>query len=331
MARKPAPGFIPPQLATLRDRPPNGAAWIHEIKFDGYRLQLSRATTHGPKNESQQTTRLLTRNGIDWTVKFPEIAKLELPDCIIDGELTALDENGAPSFAALQSAIAGRRTAALVYFAFDLLSEGGKDLRGLPLIERKKRLEKLLKPLGKTSRIRFVEHLTGDSATILAHVGRLGLEGLVSKRADSRYISRRTQSWIKVKCWKDHEVLIGGWIERRGTLATFLIGERDGKKALHYAGRLGAAIPVRRAREVLARLRELEQLQSPFAGGDLKATKASVRWAKPQLKAVISYLTRTRSGSLRHHTIREIVEVAQAATTGRKSNGRKKSRREQAR
>ncbi len=303
MNNRPARSFIAPQLCTLRDRPPNGDAWVHEIKFDGYRLQLQRANG---------TAKLLTRNGHDWTSRFPALLKGldKLPDCILDGELTAVDEKGAPSFSALQSAIASKRTANLVYFAFDLLAENGKDLRPRPLLERKTQLQRLLRRLPKISRIRYVDHLTGDAATILRHVCGLGLEGVVSKRADGRYVSGRGKSWIKVKCFQERKVLIGGWIERRGVLATFLIGEPDGKD-LRYLGRLGAALPARTARDLLQQLRAIEIAASPFVEGPAGKTRAgAVRWAEPRYQATIRYLTETKSGGLRHHTIKEIVRVA---------------------
>lgn len=287
----------------MRDKPPNGEAWIHEIKFDGYRLQLQR---------SAAASRLLTRNGHDWTSRFPGLLKGldKLPDCILDGELTALDDKGAPSFSALQSAIARNRTAALVYFAFDLLAVDGDDLRSLPLLARKDRLQRLLRRLPKSSRIRYVDHLTGDSATILRHVCELGLEGVVSKRADGRYRSGRGKSWVKVKCFQERNVLIGGWIERRGVLATFLIGEPEGK-SLRYLGRLGAALPARTARELIRQLRAIEIAESPFVEGPAGKTRAGpVRWAAPSYQATIRYLTETKSGGLRHHTIKEIVRVA---------------------
>jgi bifunctional non-homologous end joining protein LigD len=288
----------------VRRLPPSA----HEIKFDGYRRQLNRAG---------QAIKLLTRNGYDWTRKFPGLAKVaeSLPDCVIDGELTAVDERGAPVFSDLQSAIASGSTGSLVYFAFDLLSLDGADLRKLPLLERKQRLQRLIKKLpAKQTCIHYVDHFTGDSATFLRHVCALGLEGLVSKSVDARYVSGRTKSWVKVKCLAEYEVVIGGWIERGGRLAAFLIGETD----LRYLGRLGATISEKHARDLLALLRTLEIPTSPFlheAGTARAGSKRlgprskAVRWAKPRLKAVISYLTRTKSGRLRHHSIKKIVEI----------------------
>jgi bifunctional non-homologous end joining protein LigD len=149
--KSPMPDFIAPQLCETRERPPSADGWIHEIKFDGYRIQM--------RIEKGEVT-LKTRKGLDWTGKYPAIAAsaANLPDAIIDGEICALDENGAPDFAALQAALSEGKTNELVYFAFDLLFEGNEDLRQLPLTERKERLQKVLDDAGEDPRLRFVEH-----------------------------------------------------------------------------------------------------------------------------------------------------------------------------
>ena len=171
-----ASGFYRP--AALRDAgsPSFGDGWIHEIKFDGYRIQL--------RVQDGKVT-LKTRKGLDWTTKYPAIARAagSLPDAIIDGEICALDENGAPDFAALQAALSEGKTDALVYFAFDLLFEGGEDLRTLPLTDRKERLQHLLSEAGEDARVRFVEHFEDGGEAVLRSACRLSLEGIVSKRA----------------------------------------------------------------------------------------------------------------------------------------------------
>jgi bifunctional non-homologous end joining protein LigD len=189
------PAFVAPQLCRLVDQPPGGAGWVHEVKFDGYRMQLQVA---GGK------VKLLTRKGLDWTIKFPAIAKAgaKLPDGIVDGEICALNHNGAPDFAALQAALSDGKTDALIFFAFDLLFADGEDLRPLPLAERKQRLAAFL---GKsTAPLRIVEHFTSGGDAVLLSACRMELEGIVSKRADAPYTSGRGDTWTKAKCRASH-------------------------------------------------------------------------------------------------------------------------------
>ena len=170
------PDFIEPQLCQIVSRPPVGKGWLHEIKFDGYRIQMRIVDSD---------VALKTRKGLDWTQRYPVIAKAagELPNAIIDGEICALDHNGAPDFAALQAALSEGKTGSLVYFAFDLLFDGEKDLRSLPLVERKQRLEQLLSTLDTTSNIRFVEHFEAGGEAVLRSACRLSIEGIISKEA----------------------------------------------------------------------------------------------------------------------------------------------------
>ena len=175
-------------------KPADGEGWCHEIKFDGYRVQL--------RVEDGEAA-LKTRKGLDWTDKFPAIAKEggALPDALIDGEIVALDHDGAPDFSALQAAIADGKTDNLIFFAFDLLFAGGEDLRALPLVERKERLKQLLESRkGKARLIRYVEHFDEDGETVLESAQQMSLEGIVSKRRDAPYRSGRTESWTKAKC-----------------------------------------------------------------------------------------------------------------------------------
>lgn len=174
------PDFIPPQLYETLQRPPSAKGWIHEIKFDGYRIQM--------RVEGGEVT-LKTRKGLDWTAKYLAIAGASagLPDVIVDGEICALDENGAPDFAALQAALSEGKTDDLVFFAFDLLFKGEADLRELPLTERKERLAELLSNSGDDPRLRFVEHFETGGDAVLKSACRLSLEGIVSKKGDAPY------------------------------------------------------------------------------------------------------------------------------------------------
>ena len=222
---------MPPQLARLVERAPSESGWGHEIKFDGYRMQMrvvdGKASLH-------------TRKGLDWTRRFPEIAEAggKLPDCLLDGEIVALDARGVPSFSALQSALMEEETQGLVYFIFDLLHADGEDLRPLGVEGRKQRLAELLKPKGLHARLRYVEHFETAADAVLKSACRMSLEGVVSKRLDAPYRSGRGDAWQKTKCRAGQEVVIGGWTVRDGQLRSLLAGvHRRGKFA--YVGRIG--------------------------------------------------------------------------------------------
>jgi bifunctional non-homologous end joining protein LigD len=198
------PPFIAPQLCISVERPPSGDNWVHEIKFDGYRVQM--------RVENGDVT-LKTRKGLDWTIKFGAIAKAAraLPDCIIDGEIVALDHRGSPDFAGLQAALS-RGKIDLIFFAFDLLFLREEDLRLQSLVDRKQTLKKLIeKVYGKDpTEIRYVEHFESGGDAVLKSACRMWHEGVVSKQAAARYASGRTDSWAKAKCRAGHEVVIAG-------------------------------------------------------------------------------------------------------------------------
>ena len=234
------PDFIPQQLCETLARPPPADGWIHEIKFDGYRIQM--------RTEDGKAT-LKTRKGLDWTAKYPAIAASAsaLPDAIIDGEICALDENGAPDFAALQAALSEGKTDDLVYFAFDLLFVGDEDLRELPLTARKERLAALLSDAGEDPRLRFVEHFATGGDAVLRSACRLSLEGIVSKQGDAPYKSGRTETWAKSKCRAGHEVVIGAYAKTNGKFRSLLVGVNRGDHFV-YVGRVGTAMKPRPSR-----------------------------------------------------------------------------------
>ena len=290
------PGFIEPQLCTLVERPPAGAEWIHEVKLDGYRMQLRVA---GGK------VSLRTRRGLDWTARFPEIARAaaRLPDSLIDGEIVALDGAGSPSFAGLQAGLKSGQTGSLRYFAFDLLFGTGGDLRQQPLDQRKRQLARRL-PKRSTS-LRYLEHFTTAGEAVLDSACRLSLEGIVSKQRGDPYRSGRGGSWCKAKCRGGQEVVIGGWSEAQGRLRSLLVGTyQDGK--LVYAGKVGTGFGAATASDLRNRLQKLRIASSPFRGDPEPPNGIDVRFARPRLVAEVEFTGWTATGRLRQASFKGV-------------------------
>ena len=249
-------------MPTLVDEAPDGDAWFHEIKFDGYRM-LCRA--------DGSDVHFITRNDLDWTEKLPElaeaVAKLDLHETILDGEVVAFDDEGLTEFQLLQNAFRDRRRQNLVYMVFDLLFLDGKDLRDLPLEERKEKLAALGLPADRGP-VRFVEHIEGNGPAFFEQASKRGLEGIVSKRRDRPYRSGRGMDWVKVKAHQRAEFVIGGFTDPEGARKGFgslLVGYHDGDGKLRYAGRVGTGFSDKMLAELRSRLEALEQSTSPFA------------------------------------------------------------------
>jgi bifunctional non-homologous end joining protein LigD len=287
----PMPVFVPPQLCRLAERPPADSGWGHEVKFDGYRLQLR---VKGGKAE------LRTRKGLDWTNKFAAIAHAarRLPDCIIDGEACAMDHKGVPSFATLQAALSEQKAHLIVFFAFDLLFMRKEDLRLAPLSARKERLEKLLHSAKKGAPIRFVEHFETGADAVLRSACRMALEGIISKRLDSPYESGRGESWVKSKCRAGHEVVIGGWTHEQGRFRSLLVGVNRGKHLL-YVGRVGTGYSAKKRQMLLPQLDAISSNENPFSGEGVPRAGHDIRWVKPQLVAEIEFAGWTDAGMIR--------------------------------
>ncbi|MGH6870407.1 MAG: DNA ligase D, partial [Rhizomicrobium sp.] len=290
---------MPPELARIVATPPDSDLWVHEIKFDGYRMQMRVA---GGK------ARLLTRRGLDWTARFPEIARAgnALPDCLLDGEIVALDRDGVADFAALQQALSEKKTAALIYFIFDVLHAEGRDLRGEPLRTRKHILERLLRDRAKGAhRLRYVSHFASAGEAVLNAACRMHLEGVISKRLDAPYRSGRGDSWTKSKCRGGQEVVIGGWWGDTANLRSLLVGAyRDGR--LVYMGRVGTGFDGGSAKALLAKLKPLRQAASPFADAPPRAS--GVNWVAPKLVAEVEFGTITQAGLLRQASFKGLRE-----------------------
>ena len=287
------PDFIEPELCKLVERPPDGDDWAHEAKLDGYRIQLRVADNKAS---------LLTRKGLDWTDKFRPIATLaaKFPNCIIDGEVAALDAKGAPDFGALQAALSEGNVDDLVLFAFDLMYLGDTDLREQPLRERKALLKKLLgsQRLRANSLIRYVDHFAAPANAVLESACRMNLEGIISKRVAAPYRSGRGGDWTKAKCRAGHEVVIGGWTREAGRLRSLLVGvHRDSH--LVPVGRVGTGFSRDKAQMLMKRLKPLASDKSPFTGPTAPRGGRDVQWVKPQLVAEIEFAGWTGSGNVR--------------------------------
>ena len=304
-ARKaPLPQFVEPMLATLVKTPGAAGQWLHEIKFDGYRLQ-ARIKDH--------KVTLLTRGGLDWTKRFGKrlvdaLASLPVKTALVDGEAVVEGAGGASDFSLLQADLSGGRADRFVFYAFDLLYLDGLDLRPAPLVTRKELLARFVG--AGAGPVRLSEHFAESGELVLHHACRLGLEGVVSKLRDSPYRSGRGKAWLKSKCSQRQEFVIGGYVPSTATrqsIGSLALGVYDGD-ALRHVGRVGTGFSASVARDLYARLSPMRIGASPFAGRLSALEARDVRFVRPELVAEVDFHAWTADGLLRHAAFRALRE-----------------------
>jgi bifunctional non-homologous end joining protein LigD len=283
--KAPFPGFIEPELATSIEKVPSGERWIHEIKFDGYRVQV---------HLREAAIKVFTRRGNDWTNRFRKIAAdawhVGAGSAVIDGEVVVPAANGSTDFSVLQNELK-RRSTKIVLVAFDLLYLNGYDLRKLPLIERKALLKKIL----AETDVQFSESFEVDGREMFKHACEVGLEGVVSKVRDSRYLSGRGNDWVKKTCAQRETLPIAGFALKENKFDGIYVGRRKGQD-LVYAGKVDHGFNTASAKELQARLKPLIRKTQPYAK---KIAHRGV-WVEPSLLAEIEYRAKSAEGKVRH-------------------------------
>lgn len=310
-ARKaPMPDFKAPQLATLVGKPPEGDEWLHELKFDGYRMVC---------HLSRGQARFWSRNGKDWTEKFPNLAAalktFPAVNAVLDGEVVVLDKEGRSRFQNLQQAMSKGSAAAFVFWMFDLVYLDGYSLRQTPLRERKAMLEQLLAAAKSKGALRFSEHVEGSGAEFLKQACAFGLEGIVSKLADSPYESTRNTNWRKIKCLKRQEFVIAGYTPSKKLFPGFgslVLGVYD-KGALVYTGRVGTGFSIKQRLELQKKLDRISQPTLPFKVKPKDPGLRDTHWAKPQLVAEVEFTEWTADNVIRHPSFKGLREDKKAA------------------
>lgn len=308
---------LEPQLAKIADGAPDGPDWLHEVKFDGYRL-LAHIDDGG--------VRLLTRNQNDWSDRFSsvqfELAGIPIQNSILDGEIVAVRDDGRSDFQALQNLARERDDAGLIYYLFDVPFLSGFDLRSVPLLARKEALRELLEA-HTNSRLRYSRHSVGNGLAAFGNACRMGLEGLISKRVDGAYRSGRGGSWLKSKCYQRQEFVVGGYTDPQGERQRFgalLVGYYEDSEFV-YAGRVGTGFDAGDLRDLSARLDQLEQNNRPFKSPLTRAQLEGVHWVKPELVVEVQFAGWTRDELVRQGSFKGLREDKPAREVTRETNG----------
>jgi bifunctional non-homologous end joining protein LigD len=289
------PKMLAPQLATLATKPPESDEWVHEIKFDGYRI-LARI-------EDGRVT-LFSRNGLDWTEKFPRLAKalggLPVRAALVDGEAVALDDDGRSGFHLLQEALSSGKTGEVVYYAFDLVHLDGWNLAEAKLVDRKSLLKPLI-PAGE-GLVRYSDHQEGNGKAFFGAACKVELEGMIAKQRDAPYRPGRSRAWLKIKCINREDFAVIGWTDPSGARRGFgslVLGYYDAKGKLHYAGRVGTGFDAKLLAELRREFERNGEVKKPF--GRLPADAArGVHWVAPTRVAEVQFAGWTRDKVLRH-------------------------------
>jgi bifunctional non-homologous end joining protein LigD len=313
------PAILHPQLATLVQRPPAEEGWMHEIKYDGYRI-LARIKSNKDKTDVE----LYSRNEKDWTRRFPAIAKslvsLKVGNAWLDGEIVALRPDGISSFQELQNMLSSNKEETLVYFLFDILFLNGFDLRNLPLIERKKILNELLRKNTLPMNLRYSDHTDAIGNLFYQQACKQSLEGVISKRSDGPYRAGRSKDWLKAKCIRRQEFVIGGFTEptrSRVGFGALMLGVYEGQGKLRYTGRVGTGFNNELLHDLRQRMNKIEQTDSPFINPPRGAEARGVHWIKPDLVAEINFTEWTEDGSARHPSFQGLREDKSPLTVKR--------------
>lgn len=309
MGNAPLPRFVAPQLATLVDEVPRGESWIHEIKLDGYRMQL---------RMDGRSVSMLSRNGKDWTGRFPALVEqarqLDARRALLDGEVVHMDDKGRTSFSGLVDELGKGERADVVFQAFDLLYIDGEDWTGKPLLLRKERLGQLLQ-YARSIAIRYSDHVEGQGEAMYQTACRHELEGVISKLAASPYRSGRSRDWVKIKCIARQELVLCGYTpssKSRDQIGSLILGVHDRDGVLRYAGRVGTGFTEEQRRELRRLLDARKLAQSPFHGRLRERGLSGVRWAAPELVGEVAFTEWTEDGRLRHPSFQGLREDKEA-------------------
>jgi len=306
------PDFVAPELATLVNKPPDGEQWLHEIKIDGYRAFCRR---------DNDRIQFLTRTGLDWTKRFGDglveaVRALPARSLALDGEIAVLDKDSISHFAVLQEALSTGRKSRLSYVAFDLLYLDGKDLREVPLIERKRALHALMAHAPESQKLRYSGHIEASGAAVYRQACAMKLEGVVSKRVDLPYRSGRVGDWVKSKCATRQEFVIGGYThskaEGRDAIGALLLGYYEEEK-LRYAGRVGTGFSHQLARDLLKKLAALSVDRMPFISIAAEARRGA-QWVRPDLVCEVEFGSWTADKIVRHTSFQGLREDKPAKT-----------------